>query len=139
MAKFGINRVRFHHMDMNSAPAGIFASDGRTLDPERLDRLDYFVFQLKERGIYADLNLHVSRTYPDLPAAQKEGLTKFDKGVERFAAAMIAMQKDYARALLTHAIPYTKSAYTEEPAVAFIEINNENALVDERAEAWSGL
>jgi len=131
MAKFGINCVRFHHMDMNSAPAGIFSKDGRTLDPERLDRLDYFIFQLKERGIYADLNLHVSRTYPDLPGSEKEGSPKFDKGVDNFAAAMIALQKDYARALLTHVNPYTKSAYTDEPAVAFIEINNENALLDE--------
>src|SRR5215471_6839131 len=32
MRKFGINCVRFHHMDMLKAPDGIFASDGRTLD-----------------------------------------------------------------------------------------------------------
>ena len=131
MAKFGINCVRFHHMDMHSAPLGIFANDGRTLDAERLDRLDFFVFQLKERGIYTDLNLHVSRTYPDLPVSEKEGMPNYDKGVDNFAAAMISLQKDYARALLTHINPYTKSAYTDEPAVAFIEINNENALLDE--------
>jgi hypothetical protein len=131
MAKFGINCVRFHHMDMQSAPTGIFARDGRTLDPERLDRLDYFISQLKAHGIYADLNLHVSRTYPDRPASEKQGLTNFDKGVDQFASAMIALQKDYARDLLTHVNPYTKSAYTDEPAVAFIEINNENALLDE--------
>ena len=33
----------------------------------QLDRLDYFIAQLKAHGIYADLNLHVSRTYPDRP------------------------------------------------------------------------
>ena len=44
---------------------------------------------------------------------------------------MIALQKEYARDLLTHVNPYTKAAYTDEPAVAFIEINNENALLDE--------
>jgi hypothetical protein len=131
MAKFGINCVRFHHMDMQSAPKGIFSKDGRALDAERLDRLDYFIAQLKAHGIYADLNLHVSRTYPDLPASEKEGLPNLDKGVDQFAAAMIALQKDYARALLTHINPYTKSAYTGEPAVAFIEINNENSLLDE--------
>src|SRR5688500_8901464 len=31
MAKFGINCVRFHHLDMFSAPGGIFAKDGKTL------------------------------------------------------------------------------------------------------------
>jgi hypothetical protein len=128
MAKFGINCVRFHHMDMFSAPAGIFAKDGKTLDPGQLDRLDWFIAKLKEQGIYANLNLHVSRTYPDRPRAEKKGNPDYDKGVDNFCAAMIALQKDYARDLLTHVNPYTGKSYAEEPAVALVEINNENAL-----------
>lgn len=128
MAKFGINCVRFHHMDMFSAPAGIFAKDGRTLDAEQLDRLDYFIAALKKEGIYADLNLHVSRTYPDRPKAEKKGSPQFDKGVDNYHAPMIALQKDYARDLLSHVNKYTGNAYSAEPAVALVEINNENAL-----------
>ncbi len=128
MAKFGINCVRFHHMDMFSAPAGIFAKDGRTLDPGQLDRLDFFIAELKKNGIYADLNLHVSRTYPDRPREEKKGNPEFDKGVDNFCAAMIALQKDYARDLLTHVNAYTGNRYADEPAVALVEINNENAL-----------
>ncbi len=129
MAKFGINCVRFHHMDMLAAPGGIWAKDMRTLDPGQLDKLDYFIAELKKNGIYSDLNLHVSRTYPDRPKAEKKGNEDFDKGVDNFCAAMIALQKDYARDLLTHVNPYTKNAYISEPAVALIEINNENALL----------
>jgi hypothetical protein len=128
LAKFGINCVRFHHMDMFSAPAGIFAKDGRSLDAEMLDRLDYFIAALKKEGIYADLNLHVSRTYPDRPKAEKKGNPQFDKGVDNFHAPMIAMQRDYARDLLTHVNKYTGNQYAAEPAVALVEINNENAL-----------
>jgi hypothetical protein len=128
MAKFGINCVRFHHMDMMSSPGGIFAKDGKTLDPERLDRLDYFIAKLKENGIYADLNLHVSRTYPDRPKAEKKSNPDYDKGVDNYCAAMIALQKEYARDLLTHKNAYTGKTYAEEPAVALVEINNENAL-----------
>ncbi len=128
MAKFGINCVRFHHMDMFNAPAGIFAKDGRTLDAEQLDRLDYFIAELKKNGIYADLNLHVSRTYPDRPKAEKTGNPQFDKGVDNYHAPMIALQKDYARDLLTHVNKYTGNSYAAEPAVALVEINNENAL-----------
>src|SRR5437870_3413819 len=43
MAKFGINVVRFHHMDMFAFPAGIRARNSTStsdLDPEALDRLD---------------------------------------------------------------------------------------------------
>ena len=131
MAKFGINCVRFHHMDAEAAPDGIWSKDKKTLDPGQLDKLDYFIAELKKNGIYADLNLHVSRTYPDRPKAEKQGNPDYDKGVDNFCAAMIALQKDYARDLLTHVNPFTKSAYIDEPAVALIEINNENALLDE--------
>jgi hypothetical protein len=135
MAKFGINCVRFHHMDMQTTPGGIFAKDGRTLDPEQLDRLDLFVAELKKHGIYSNLNLHVSRTHPDRPRSEKEGNDRFDKGVDNFSAGMIELQKQFARDLLTHVNPYTKRAYVDEPAVALIEINNENALL---FEWWTG-
>lgn len=128
MAKFGINCVRFHHMDMMNTPGGIFAKDGKTLDPERLDRLDYFVAKLKEHGIYTDLNLHVSRTYPDMPKDAKKANPSYDKGVDNFAAATIELQKQYARDLLTHKNAYTGNRYADEPAVALVEINNENSL-----------
>lgn len=129
LAKFGINCVRFHHMDMFNAPDGIFANDGVTLDPERLDRLDYFISQLKNHGIYSNLNLHVSRTYPDRPKSEKVGNQSFDKGVDNFSAKLIALQKDFARDLLSHVNPYTGNAYAQEPAVALVEINNENGLL----------
>ncbi len=127
MAKFGINCVRFHHMDKESAPRGIFLPDGFTLDPAQLDKLDYFIAQLKERGIYADLNLKVSRTYPEFKDIKE--LPRMHKGVDLFNRAMIDRQKQYARDLLTHVNPYTKLAYVDDPAVAIVEINNENGLI----------
>ncbi|HEY3269012.1 MAG TPA: carbohydrate binding domain-containing protein [Armatimonadota bacterium] len=129
MAKFGINAVRFHHMDGWAAPRGLLQADMRTIDPGQLDRLDYFIAQLKQNGIYVDLNLHVSRLYPGLPAW--ESMPSFFKGVDNFQPDMIRLQKEYARALLTHLNPYTKTRYIAEPAVAFIEINNENGVIQE--------
>ena len=52
----------------------------------------------------------------------------YDKGLDNFEPRMIELQKKYARDLLTHVNPYTKTAYADEPAVAMVEINNENAL-----------
>ena len=75
LAKIGCNAIRFHHMDMLDAPEGIWQTNAvgtRTLSPEQVDRLDYFLAKLHENGIYANLNLHVSRTlteaegYPQL-------------------------------------------------------------------------
>ena len=50
------------------------------------------------------------------------------KGTSLYDARLIELQKDYARQLLTHRNPYTKLPYTDDPAVAIIEINNENAI-----------
>ncbi|HEX2951145.1 MAG TPA: cellulase family glycosylhydrolase, partial [Armatimonadota bacterium] len=132
LAKFGINCVRFHHMDIRVAPGGIFAQDKYNLDPQQVDKLDYFIAQLKKHGIYSDLNLHVSRTYPDMP--EWKNMPGFGKGVDNFYAPMLKLQHDYARDLLTHLNPYTKTRYVDEPAVAIIEINNENGLYREWAQ-----
>ncbi|RJP32397.1 MAG: hypothetical protein C4527_06065 [Candidatus Omnitrophota bacterium] len=138
MAKFGINCVRFHHLDTSRSPRGIWQSntpEKQWLDAERLDRLDYFIHQLKLNGIYANINLKVGRKTVEadgLPDADK--LPGYDKGPDHYHPRLIELQKNYARDLLTHTNPYTHTRYVEEPAVAFIEINNESGLVNK----WNG-
>jgi hypothetical protein len=129
LAKYGINVVRFHHMDGQAAPRGIWKGDFSGFDPEQLDRLDWFVAKLRERGIYANLNLHVSHQYPGLPSDLPPAFG-YGKGIDQFHEPFIAAQEAYARDLLTHRNPYTKTTYAEERAVAFVEINNENSLTD---------
>jgi hypothetical protein len=137
MAKFGINIVRFHHMDMYAAQNGIWSgtSPDRTLSPAQLDKLDYFINALKRHGIYADLNLCVSRPFnrgSDLPAAiDSVSDWKIRAALGFFDSQILSLQKQYAQALLTHVNPYTGNAYINEPAVAFIEINNENGLLQQ--------
>ncbi|MBM3861193.1 MAG: hypothetical protein FJ395_16315 [Verrucomicrobia bacterium] len=118
MAKFGVNCVRFHHMDTSVTPRGILQADKRTLDPVQFEKLQYFIVQLKKHGIYANINLHVGRMYPGVPTW--EGMPHYLKGVDNFYPPMIEMQKEYARDLL--------APFLNDPAIAFIEINNENAL-----------
>jgi hypothetical protein len=127
LARLGINCVRMHHMD-NSAIWGN-SPNHLTIDPKKLDRLDYLIYQLKQHGVYVNLNLHVSRWFGDaegFPA--REGRPEYDKGLDNFEPRMIELQKKYARDLLTHVNPYTKTAYTDEPGIAFVEISNEDAL-----------
>lgn len=136
LAKFGINAVRFHHLDAEwGENRNIFnKSTGgtRELGLDSLDRLDYFLAQLKAHGIYADLNLLVSRRF-----REKDGLprdiepldAKTQHQVGFFDDRLIELQKEYAGQLLTHVNPYTKTRYADEPAVALVEITNENGLV----------
>jgi len=128
LRKLGMNVVRFHHMDNQSAPDGIWNAAKNDLDPGQLDKLDWLVYQLKLHGIYSNINTHVSRDYP---GCEYEGIEQFNygKGIDQFYRPYIEMQKDYARKLLTHKNPYTGTTYNEEPAVAFVEVNNENSLI----------
>ncbi len=133
LARYGVNCVRFHHMD--SRRAGFFdpaRDDTRRLDPEKLDRLDFFVAELKKRGIYTNLNLNVSRQYKKGDGVRDYHLLGYGKGATYFNERLIELQHEYARQLLTHRNPYTGSDYCNEPAVLCVEMVNENSLV----EAW---
>ncbi len=74
LAAAGVNTVRCHHMDTSRWPHGIWnAKDGKTIEPQALDRLDYFINELAKRGIFVNLNLHVGRAhsqYLGLPAGE---------------------------------------------------------------------
>src|SRR4051812_44348861 len=117
-------------MDNQPFPNGIFADrELEKLSPEALDRLDYLIAALKREGVYADLNLHVSRPWTRTkkwPNADK--LEGYDKQVDVFHPDLIEANKHYAHDLLTHVNAYTKARYADEPAVAMVEINNEDTL-----------
>ena len=130
MASFGINAVRLHHMDSHDIWGKNYPKNVTTIDPDQLDRLDWLIYQFKLNGIYVNINLHVSRRLVDSKefASAERGPDR-DKGLDNFEPRMVELQKKYARDLLTHVNPYTKLAYTDDPCVAMIEINNENSVV----------
>jgi len=127
LKKLGYNVMRFHHMDMRPTPRGIWKENLTEFDPEQVDKLDWFISELKKNGIYTNLNMHVSRNYPD--AEYEHHHFNFGKSLDQFYRPYIDMQKDYARDLLSHKNPYTGTTYLEEPAIAFVEVNNENSLL----------
>ncbi|KPJ58997.1 MAG: hypothetical protein AMJ46_12945 [Latescibacteria bacterium DG_63] len=135
LAKFGVNIVRFHHMDASWETFNIFDrtfGNTRHLNKEALDRLDYFVAQLKENGIYVDLNLLVSRRFSSADGLLTEidAVDWKDQQVLGFFVDQVTeLEKEYARQLLTHRNPYTGLTYAEDPAVAFVETVNEQGLL----------
>lgn len=135
LAQLGFNVVRFHHMDARD----IWLPGQQALDPEKLERLDWFIHQLKENGIYANLNLHVSRTYPGLKEANLPYGYRYGKMVDRFYEPFIRLQEEYATALLDRVNPHTGLRVADDPCLAFVEMNNENTLLAMRGEAITGL
>ena len=138
MAKFGINIVRFHIMDIDHYPRALLRQGTEAsgeFEPEALDRLDYYIAQLEQNGIYIDLNLLNYRPFTAADGLPQE-IEQFGRPYSGRAIAgfmgnqkHLELQRDYARRLLTHYNPYTKRTYAEDPAVAFVEICNENGLI----------
>jgi hypothetical protein len=139
LARFGTNCVRLHHMDMRDIWGKNFDRTQMEFDKEQLDKLDYYVAALKKRGIYINVNLHVSRSLNEKDGFPKDiNRPSHDKGIDNYYRPFIEANKKYARDLLTHINPYTGNAYKDEPAVAVIEINNENSIIQMWG-GWGGL
>ncbi|MEM2941142.1 MAG: hypothetical protein QW304_06305 [Thermoproteota archaeon] len=105
----------------------------RLLSEEALDKLDYFIYQLKENGIYVDLNLLVARRFtPEdgLPREIESIEWKDHQALGFFMEEIENLEKEYAEQLLTHFNPYTGMTYAEDPAIAFVEIVNEQGLIN---------
>ena len=147
-AKLGMNIVRITHTDQQYAPMGLFdpAFKGEMrIDPVQMEKLDYFIAALKKRGIYVELSIHVSH----LKMLGRKGTPEvgnqrygFGSGLPLWNERFIEAEKQYARDFLGHVNPYTGKAYTEEPAVAFVEIINENGILcawprDHIKKTWS--
>jgi hypothetical protein len=131
LARFGVNAVRFQFLDLPT-PRGLIDSkrdDTQAFDPEQLDREDFFIAELEKQGVYIDFNLLVGRPFKSGDGVHDaDKIREGAKGISLFDPKLIELQKEYAKELLTHLNPYTRLSYTNDPAVVFVEINNENAL-----------
>jgi len=136
LSRLGVNAVRFHFMDSDWGPEkSIFNKElntTRVLDAGQLDRLDYFVSELKKNGIYSNFNLNVGRNFREGDGVPEYKYLGLAKAVTLFDDRIISLEKEYAQQLLTHKNPYTGNPYINEPCLAIVEIVNENSLV----EAW---
>ncbi|NHJ40832.1 MAG: cellulase family glycosylhydrolase [Asgard group archaeon] len=148
LAKFGFNLVRFHKFDTEHVERGNifskdFPNDSRHIDPEKLDRFDYFIYQLKQNGIHILIDLHAERGFkegdnviggnPDgryewIPQAAGGWVNSHGKFITIFNQTFIDLQQEFAENLLTHLNPYTGFHYVNDPAIALIEITNENSM-----------
>ena len=134
LARLGFNIARFHHLDADWGQC-LFISktnDTRAFDANNLDRLDYFIAELKKRGIYTSLTMNVHRNFKEGDGVRDWKILGIGKGATYFNPRLIELQHEFTRNLLTHKNPYTGNEYRHEPAIVTIEMVNENSLL----EAW---
>ena len=135
-AKYGINGVRLHKFSYPKNHMGIGdPNDATRMDPEGLDRLDYFIAALKKRGIYAGW----SHTYGfEVCPGNRQRLLAYDEIAKKldsktyafinFAEDVQDLMIDMVVNLLKHKNPYTGLTYAEEPALSYIEMQNEDDI-----------
>jgi hypothetical protein len=136
LAKFGVNAVRLHHMDASWAYNGgilsYTATSSTNLNAAQLERVHFLVSRLKNHGIYSDINLLVGREYRSGDGLGPEVISMDWKDAHIlgfFYGPALALHKDYARKLLTPVNRFTGLSLAKDPAVAFVEIINENGII----------
>ncbi|UCF16977.1 MAG: hypothetical protein JSW59_05855, partial [Phycisphaerales bacterium] len=134
-AKHGINMVRQHPVQ---SVLGLLQKTGRTrsFDSVKLDKWDRWFSILKDNGIYMTWSLfypHViteadgyrSDLYAELP---NRGPGKSTSGVVTIMPELQDAQWQWQHALLNHVNPYTQLAYKDDPALAIVEVHNEDSI-----------
>ena len=135
-AKYGASGVRLHKFSYPKNKMGIGDLDDATkMTPDGLDRLDYFAAQLKANGVYFGW----SHTYSFYPGpgnrARLVAYDEIEKNLKGNTYAFINFAEDVQDLmiemvvnLLKHKNPHTGLAYAEEPALSFIELQNEDDI-----------
>ncbi len=135
-AKYGINAVRMHKFTYPTGQMGIGdPNDSTRMDSKGLDQLDYFSAKLKERGVYFgwshSYGFHVVPgdrkrliAYDEIAKNLKGNTYAFIHFAEDVQDLMIEMVVN----LLKHKNPYSGLTYAEEPALCFIELQNEDDI-----------
>ena len=130
LARFGINLVRLHYVHHKFPPNKKYSSPDSFIEPVQLEKFDYLFNQLKQRGIYVYMQLNIARKFGKESGFENaDQLPWYNNGIDNIEPRMIALQKKYVRDLLTHVNPYTGLAYKDDPAIAMLELANENSLV----------
>jgi hypothetical protein len=135
-AKYGINAVRMHKFTYPTGQMGIGdPRDSTRMDPKGLDQLDYFVSQLKVHGVY--FGWSHSYGFHVVPGDSKR-LLAYDEIARNlkgntyafihFAPDVQDLMIEMVVNLLKHKNPYTGRTYADEPALCFIELQNEDDI-----------
>jgi len=130
LRKYGVNMVRQHPLQ---SAIGLLMDDG-TFEPERLDRWDWWFAELKKNGIYMTWSLfyphRIKRSegydlFDELPG---EGDVRSTSGLVNIEPALQDSEWRWERAILLHRNPYTGLRYIDDPALAVIEVHNEDCI-----------
>jgi hypothetical protein len=133
-AKYGVNAIRMHKF-MGAGWEGIGdPNDSTKTEPRLLDKLDYFANELTKNGVYYGW----SHTFAlKLKPGDRNRVAGYDEimkkggstyAVINFAEDIQDLMIESVVNLLKHKNPYTGKVYAEDPALSYIELQNEDDI-----------
>ncbi|TWU42634.1 glycoside hydrolase family 5 protein [Novipirellula artificiosorum] len=139
-AAMGVNTVRLHKYADGTGWAGILTKESAAeFDPEGLDRMDYYVAALKERGIYTKLSpVFIVDVGPGdrgrVPYMDEFGPLQNNRVSAKHGSLYLSTELqdlliDQVATLLRHTNPYTGQTYAQETAIAYVELYNEDSAL----------
>jgi len=134
-AKYGINGVRLHKFSGSGWEGIGDPDDGTRLTPDGLERLDYFCSQLAQNGIYYGFSHTFGYKIRPGNRGRIEAYDEIEKGLHGSTYGLINFAEDVQDLmiemvvnLLKHKNPHTGMAYAEDPALSYIELQNEDDI-----------
>lgn len=124
----GYNAVRLHHHDTLLLDSK--AKDSLTLNAAQLDKLDYLLFRMKEKGIYVTTDLFTNRVFrPEDEIPECDFYNQWQmKALLPVSLAAMENWKEFAKRWMTHRNPYTGLTWAEDPALFCVNLVNEEVL-----------
>ncbi|HEY7116814.1 MAG TPA: hypothetical protein VH475_09520, partial [Tepidisphaeraceae bacterium] len=125
LAKKGVNMIRLHR----SIPAAKEGSKITDIDEKELDTIFRYVAAAKRNGVYVTLSPYWAhlRAPASWEIADYTGQELW--GVLFFNDALQEAYKAWTRELYTRTNPYTGVALKDDPAIAIIQVMNEDSLL----------
>ena len=133
LRKFGINYIREHTVFDNLNTNG-------KIDPVKLDAYDWWFAELKKAGIYSNWGLfyhfplspqdgYDPALFAELPEWGEKGSGLRDSyGFASFSEDVWRIRNKVMLQLLNHKNPYTGIKYADDPALAVVEMQNEDCI-----------
>ncbi len=134
-ARYGVNAVRLHKFSGAGWEGIGDRNDIAQWDPKGLEQLDFFANEMQSRGIYYGF----SHTFNlQIRPGNKAQLLNYDEiqralggktmGLINFAEDIQDLLIQSVVNLLNHTNPYTGKSYAQDPALCYIELQNEDDI-----------
>ena len=125
LARIGVNMVRIH---AQLSPKGAAAAQAGNVDDKELDGIWRYVAAAKAQGIYTTISPYWAHGVE----GAKWGIDGYGNGemygLLFFDETLQAAYRSWTKALLTRPNPYTGVPLAKEPAVAILQVQNEDSL-----------